>query len=83
MNVILSHDVDTFIDTLEKSTRSKWFRHLELLQTYGRYLGMPHARRIDASLSELRIRGKQEVRAFLLLYGRIRLYTSCIFKENK
>lgn len=64
MKMVVLTEVDEFISSLEKPTRAKWIRHLELLEHYGGALGMPHARRITSVLSELRLRGKQEVRAF-------------------
>lgn len=63
---MLLKEVDQFIKTLEKPTIGKWLRHLDLLETYGEYLGMPHVRRIGNGLYELRVRGVQEVRAFFI-----------------
>jgi len=68
MKLILFAEVDEFAENLEKPTRAKWTRHLILLSQNGLLLGMPHARKINDSLFELRIRGKQEVRAFLCIY---------------
>lgn len=64
MKMVICTEVDEFIATLEKPARAKWIRHLGLLEHYGGSLGMPHARRITSVLSELRLRGRQEVRAF-------------------
>ena len=66
MQLILHREVDIFAGTLQKPTRSKWLRSLNLLKQYGTNLGMPHARRLTKNLSELRIRGNQEVRAFFI-----------------
>ena len=45
-----------------KPTFAKVLRTTELLEYYGPYLGMPHSKRITRVISELRIRGKIEVR---------------------
>lgn len=67
MKLIILKDVDAFITTLQQSTRSKWLRHLTLLEQYGESLGMPHVRYIATGIRELRVRGTQEVRAFFTL----------------
>lgn len=64
MRLVLHKEVDAFITTLQKPTRSKWLHSLSLVEQYGKNLGMPHTRRLTGSLCELRIRGKEEVRAF-------------------
>jgi phage-related protein len=56
--------VSKFIRDLQSSTRAKVSRLLDLLETYGTDLGMPHAKLLGDGLIELRIRGKQEVRIF-------------------
>lgn len=43
-----------FINTLPARDRAKVFNTLRLLQEFGTDLGMPHARRIDGRLWELR-----------------------------
>lgn len=37
---------------------------IRLLEEYGPFLGMPHARKLEGQLYELRIRGKDEIRIF-------------------
>ena len=66
MKLVLLKEVDAFIETLEKSTQSKWLRHLNLLEQYGKLLGMPHVRYMFGGMLELRIRGLQEIRAFFI-----------------
>lgn len=58
--------VEQFIESLEPATYAKVLRTIELIEVYGPQLGMPHSRRLDGELSELRVRGKTDVR---LLYG--------------
>ncbi len=71
---------ENFITDLNKSTIAKALRTLDLLEQFGDKLGMPHSKKIDTSLFELRIRGKTEVRiiycfhknSIILLHGFIK-----------
>lgn len=54
--------VSEFIESLQPKTKAKLIRQLELLEEFGKQLGMPHAKPIGRGLFELRVRGKQEVR---------------------
>lgn len=80
MQVFSHNEVKKFIKSLQKPTQSKMLRSIELLEQYGRMLGMPHVKKITQELYELRIRGSQEVRIFfviqkigvLLLHGLIK-----------
>lgn len=56
--------VEQFILSMQKSTKGKFVRQLELLEDFGPHLSMPHARPMGDGLYELRVRGKQEVRVF-------------------
>jgi len=58
--------VEEFIKCLDESTIAKFIHVADLLEKYGPFLGMPHAKKITAGLYELRIRGKQEIR---IIYG--------------
>ena len=63
MNVVLFDiHIERFISSLEKSTIAKVLRTINLLETFGNKLGMPHSKPIKGGLFELRIRGSQEVR---------------------
>lgn len=66
MQLIIFKEVDAFIETLEKPTRSKWLRQLTLLEQYGQQLGMPHVKHMSSGMRELRVRGSQEIRAFFI-----------------
>lgn len=61
--------VKEFIKTLDDSTVSKISNHIDLLETHGAFLGMPHSKKLTSDLYELRIRGRQEVR---IIYGFIK-----------
>lgn len=75
--VFLDDELQKFLLKLDKSTVAKVLRTLDLLARFGNQLGMPHAKKVDRRLFELRIRGVQEVRIFytffnndiVLLYG--------------
>lgn len=62
MNVVYHDEVKAFIKILEKQTQSKILRGIELIEKYGPRVGMPHVKKITATLYELRTRGQQEVR---------------------
>jgi phage-related protein len=62
MQLFFHDEVKIFIKKLEKPTQSKVLRGINLIEEYGRNLGMPHTRMIIKNIFELRIRGQQEVR---------------------
>jgi phage-related protein len=53
-----------FMQSLDTIVYAKTLRQIELLETYGTDLGMPHAKPLGDGLVELRVRGKREVRIF-------------------
>jgi len=79
----LFQDVDVFIESLQKPTRAKWARLLDLLVIYGSSLGMPHARRLPDGMMELRVRGQQEVRAFTVVSGRHMIVLHAFLKKTQ
>ena len=60
--------VEHFIESLEKPAFAKVIRMLNLLQQFGNKLGMPHSKKINTSLFELRVRGQHEVRILYTFY---------------
>ena len=58
--------VEEFTKSLDEPTIAKIIHTIDLLEKYGPFLGMPHAKKLTSELYELRIRGKQEVR---IIYG--------------
>ncbi len=64
MKVRYLDSLERFIRGLEQATIAKVVRTVELLERFGHELGMPHMRRMDRGLFELRIRSTQEVRIF-------------------
>ena len=66
--------IKDFIDNLQESTQSKLARKLDLLEENGIHLSMPHAKPMGGGLTELRVRGKQEVRVFYAFAFGKRIY---------
>jgi len=64
MQIQVTNDVEDFIVALEKTTIARVLRTIDLLESVGHQLGMPHSKKIDRKLFELRVRGRQEVRIF-------------------
>lgn len=60
--VYFSGQIEKFIDALQPETKSKIFRTFELLEAYGREVGMPQVKQIDADLFGIRVQGKQRAR---------------------
>ncbi len=58
--------VTEFIQKQKPKTIAKIIHLVDLLEEYGPMLAMPHAKKVDAFLYELRARGKDEIR---ILYG--------------
>ena len=73
-----------FIATLEKTTIAKVVHSIELLEEFAHHLGMPHSKKIDDKLFELRTRGRQEVRILYTFYkGTIFLLHGFVKKTQK
>jgi phage-related protein len=62
MEVLYHDNVKYFAKTLQQASRSKLLRGIDLIEQYGHFLMMPHMKKIDSDLYELRIRGQQEIR---------------------
>lgn len=62
--VIAFDPVDNLMETLDGDTIGKLLRTLNLLETQGYRLGMPHSKHIVGKIYELRVRGKIEIRIF-------------------
>lgn len=58
--------VAAFIKSLQTSTLAKLRSNFRLLEEFGPNLGMPRTKPIGNGLIELRVRGKEEVRALYI-----------------
>lgn len=54
--------IEVFIKKQTPPTQAKILHQVELLQTYGVQLGMPHSKNLGNKIYELRIRGQEEIR---------------------
>ncbi len=69
MNIrFFDSELEKFIHSLDKQTIAKVLRVIDLLETFGYQLGLPHSKKVHEHLFELRIRGKQEVRIFYVFH---------------
>lgn len=81
--------IEKFIKSLEKRTIAKVLHTIGLLEEFGQRLGMPHSKRVEDNIFELRVRGIQEVRIFysfhksyaVLLHGFIKKSRKILKKE--
>jgi phage-related protein len=62
MDIYSNKYVNEFILDLTQVTQAKTQHSLDLLEKFGNQLRMPHVRKLESPLFELRIRGKQEIR---------------------
>ncbi len=76
--------LEKFISELKKPTIAKILRTVDLLESFGQKLGMPHSKKVSDHLFELRIRGKQEVRILYTFHnGRVVLLHGFVKKSRK
>ncbi len=74
--------VAEFIKKQQPQVIAKIAHLIDLLEIYGNLLNMPHARRLESNLYELRVRGKEEIRIIYGFKGKIIYLLSC-FKKQK
>lgn len=81
---ILDSSLEDFINKLDKPVISKTLRTIDLLEKFGRDLGLPHSKKVSARLFELRIHGAQNVRIFYTFHkSKIFLLHAFIKKSQK
>lgn len=84
MEVLYHDEVKKFIKKLQKPTRSKILHSIELIESYGLKVGMPHVKKITNFLYEIRVRGFQEVRIiFAIIENKAVLIRGFVKKTNK
>lgn len=69
MEIRVGPNIEKFISALEKPTLAKVLRTIDLLEKFGRKLGMPHSKKISSNIFELRTRGHQETRIFYCFHN--------------
>ena len=74
--------VEELIKSLDEATIAKASQEIDLLEKHGAYLAMPHSRKLNNYLYELRIRGRQEIR---ILYSFVKkdIYLLHAFKKKQ
>ncbi|MBU1046258.1 type II toxin-antitoxin system RelE/ParE family toxin [Patescibacteria group bacterium] len=66
--IFFDESIKKFISKLEKSTIAKVLKTIDLLEKFNFKLGLPHSKKIDKNLFELRIYGQQKIRIFYAFY---------------
>ena len=62
--IFFDNSIEKFILKLEKETIAKILKTIDLLEKFGSRLELPHSRKVDKNLFELRIYGHQKIRIF-------------------
>jgi len=73
--------VKEFIKTLGGKAIGKISQNLDLLKTHGPFLGMPYSKKLTKEISELRIRGREEIR-ILYTFSKKNIYLLHAFKKK-
>jgi len=71
------------IKKLNKSTQAKILREIDLLEEFGKDLGMPYSKKIDNLLWELRSSGKERIRIFYSIKDKKIYLLSCFLKKSQ
>lgn len=80
----LSEEVDRWVETLPPKGRAQAFRALDLLAKYGAGLRMPHSRKLDDQLWELRFRcGQVNQRITYTVEPERRVITLTTFRKQR
>lgn len=73
--------VEEFIKSLDEATIAKVIHVIDLLEKFGPLLKMPHVKKLDKNLYELRIRGKQEIR-IVFSFDKKKIYLLHAFQKK-
>jgi len=73
--------IEKFIKKLNPKTVAKIIRSIDLLEKYGTTLGMPHSKKLEMDLFELRVRGKEEIRIIYIFFDE-KIYLLHAFKKK-
>jgi len=66
MKIYYYPDVEEFIDLLNESVKLKIVQAVDLLEEFGPSLSLPHSKKLEKGLYELRTYGSQNVRVFYI-----------------
>lgn len=79
----INSQIKKSVYSLNKPTVSKIIKSTDLLEIYGKNLGMPYSKKISQNLYELRIRGQQEVRIFYCFHQNKIIFVHYIIKKSQ
>jgi len=81
---VFDSSMERFISKLDKPAIAKILRTIDLLEKFGHNLGLPHSKKVSASLFELRIHSAQNVRILYTFHkSKIFLLHAFIKKSQK
>jgi len=84
VTVIILNPVNDFIYSFDEIAFAKILREIELLEKFGIGLKMPHSKKINKNLYELRIRGGREARIlYAFIQGKVFLLHGFVKKSDK
>ncbi|MEA2112778.1 MAG: type II toxin-antitoxin system RelE/ParE family toxin [Patescibacteria group bacterium] len=67
--LFVDDSINKFITKLEKGSIAKVLKTIDLLEKFNFKLGLPHSKKIDKKLFELRVYGRQKIRIFYIFQG--------------
>ncbi|MFA6552512.1 MAG: type II toxin-antitoxin system RelE/ParE family toxin [Candidatus Paceibacterota bacterium] len=62
--ILYDSEIEKFLSSLQKPAIAKVIQTMALLEEFGERLTMPHSKKIQKNLFELRVGGSQKVRIF-------------------
>ncbi len=84
VQLVMSKDVENFLDKLQLTTKSKVSRLVLVLSQLGNEVREPYSKKLGKNLYELRIRGGEEVRVFYTFKNNeIILFHAFVKKKQK
>lgn len=84
MEIVILAAVKESMGSFDMPVAAKIANAIDLLEIFGSKLNMPHSKKIDNEIYELRIRGKKEIRIFYsFVRGEIFLVHGFIKKSDK
>lgn len=83
MKIYIHPKVEDFVSDLSRETKAKTLRTIDLLEEFGHTLDMPHSKKVEDKLFELRVRGKREVRIFYAFKNRSAVLLHGFIKKSE
>ncbi len=84
VQLVMSKDVEKFLNKLRLTTKSKVSRLILLLSQFGSDVREPYSKKLTKNMYELRVRGEEEIRIFYTFKnGIIILFHAFVKKKQK